>query len=115
MRARAGPPLPLPPAVGWELARIERLLGQLADPQARQLLADVGEVPALRVLRMIAESPTPVKNFSAYIMWTARRAPDSPRAESATAWSSAPSRGGTVILSPRTCYFGSFWWELFCV
>jgi hypothetical protein len=163
MRARAGPPLPLPPAVGWELARIERLLGQLADPQARQLLADVGEAPALRVLRMIAESPTPVKNFSAYIMWTARRAPDSPRAESATAWSSAPSRGGSptsfplglailgysggkryafdffypfwrcyteifgchiilhrrsclfsaIIKFPPTCYFGSFWCEMY--
>ena len=92
MRAQAGPALP--PAVGCELARIERLLGQLADPKARQLLAGVGEAAALRVLRMIGESRTPVKNFSAYIMWTARAAPD---AESA-ACCPGPSRGGTSVI-----------------
>ncbi|KAK1602773.1 hypothetical protein QYE76_037741 [Lolium multiflorum] len=90
----------LPEAVGWELARIEGTLRQLADPKARQQLADVGEAAALRVLRMVGESPTPVNNFSAYIMWTARRAPDAPSAQSAAAWSSGPSRGDDSVHGP---------------
>ncbi|XBI11519.1 hypothetical protein VPH35_138566 [Triticum aestivum] len=96
---RAPPAPPLPAAVGWELERIEARLDQHADPRARQMLADIGEAAALRVLRLIGESRKPVRNFSGYIMWAARNVPDAPSAESAI-YASGPSNGDDSVLGP---------------
>ncbi|XP_044975321.1 probable RNA-dependent RNA polymerase 3 isoform X1 [Hordeum vulgare subsp. vulgare] len=96
---RAPPAPPFPAAVGWELERIEARLQQHADSRARQMLVDVGEAAALRVLRLIGESRKPVRNFSGYIMWAARNAPDAPSAESAV-YGSGPSSGDDSVLGP---------------
>lgn len=101
---RAPPAPPLPAAVGCELERIEARLDQHADPRARQMLADIGEAAALRVLLLIGESRKPVRNFSGYIMWAARNAPDAPSAESAV-YASGPSSGGADCLAAPDLLF----------